>query len=73
MPPCDTNLPFICELCTTRVYLQREIDPFDSSDMQLLMLERIRMIDMAHAWPPKNLPQSCSTLRRINRFFTPIS
>ena len=26
-PPCATDLPFICELCTVRTHLGREIDP----------------------------------------------
>ena len=48
-PPCATNLPFICELCTTRTQIGRELDPLLPSDLQLLQLERMRMIDAAHA------------------------
>ena len=48
-PPCATNLPFICELCTTRTHLGRELDPHMVSDTTLLCLERMRMIDAAHA------------------------
>ena len=38
-PPCATNLPFICELCTTRTQIGRELDPLLPSDLQLLQLE----------------------------------
>ena len=69
-PPCGTNLPFICELCTTRTHLGRELDPHSSTDMTLLILERMRMIDAAHAWAPRTLENACRTLRRIDKFFT---
>lgn len=68
-PPCATVLPFICELCTTRTHLGRELDALMSSDLTLLMLERMRMIDAAHAWAPRTLENACRTLRRINKFF----
>ena len=68
-PPCATNLPFICELCTVRAQLGREIDPLLSSDITLLLLERMRMIDAAHAWAPRTLENACRTLRRTDRFF----
>ena len=69
-PPCATNLPFICELCTVRTHLGREPDAHCSTDMTLLMLERMRMIDAAHAWAPSTLENACRTLRRIDSFFT---
>ena len=67
-PPCATNLPFICELCTVRTHLGREIDPYVASDTLLLSLERMRMIDAAHAWAPRTLENACRTLRRIDNF-----
>ena len=69
-PPCATNLPFICELCTTRAQIGRELDPLSPADMTLLLLERMRMIDAAHAWAPRTLQNACRTLRRTNKFFT---
>ena len=48
-PPCATILPFICELCTTRAHLRRELDPYSTDNNMLLLLERMRMIDTAHA------------------------
>ena len=69
-PPCATNLPFICELCTVRTQLGRELDFHCSTDMTLLFLERMRMIDAAHAWAPRSLENACRTLRRIDHFFS---
>ena len=71
-PPCATNLPFICELCTTRTQIGRELDPHIPSDKQLLRLERMRMIDAAHAWAPRTLQNACSTIRRIDAFFSSV-
>lgn len=68
-PPCATNLPFICELCTVRTHLGREVDPYISSDTLLLSLERMRMIDAAHYWAPRTLENACRTLRRVEKFF----
>ena len=68
-PPCATALPFICELCTTRAHLKREVDALIPSDLTLLMLERMRMIDAAHHWAPRTLQNACTTLRRVNKFF----
>ena len=41
--------PFICELCTVRINVQRELRPL-VGDMQLLQLERMRMIDQSNSW-----------------------
>ena len=68
-PPCATNLPFICELCTVRTHLGRELDPYITSDTLLLSLERMRMIDAAHYWAPRTLENACRTLRRVEKFF----
>ena len=72
-PPCATVLPFICELCTVRTYLQRELDPLNTKDTLLLMLERMRMIDSAHAWDYKTLQGYCNILKKIDRFFSDYS
>jgi len=69
-PPCATILPFICELCTVRTHLKREIDPYIPTDKLLLRLERMRMVDVAHAWAPRTLENACRTLRRIDKFFS---
>jgi hypothetical protein len=44
-----TSFPFICEGCTVRVFLKRELFTC-LKDIHLLKLECTRMIDMAHAW-----------------------
>ena len=60
-PPCATSLPFICELCTTRTQLGRELDALSAEDKLLLQLERMRMIDVAHAWAPNTLKMRVGT------------
>jgi len=40
---------FICELCTVRAVLDRELLP-TSRDTELLLLERMRMLDIVHHW-----------------------
>ena len=57
---------FICELCTVRSVLQRE--PFRPSDQSLLRLERMRLIDMAHAWAAGTHKQYQSKLGHIRKF-----
>ena len=69
-PPSATILPFICELCTTRTHLQRELDPNCQQDALLLMLERMRMIDTAHAWDHKTVQNMCNTLKGVDQFFS---
>ena len=60
---------FICEACTVRAMLSRELVQ-DSKDRALLMLERMRMIDQACAWDIKTLGAYQSHLRRIRQFET---
>jgi len=40
---------FICEACTVRAQIGRELEK-SGRDLTLLMLERMRMIDQANAW-----------------------
>jgi hypothetical protein len=48
--PSKMDLPsFICEACTVRAHLGREL-LWQGSDFKLLALERARLIDMAHSW-----------------------
>jgi hypothetical protein len=46
--PAMTCFPFICESCTVRTVLRRELT-WMAGDIQLLMLERMRLVDMAQA------------------------
>jgi hypothetical protein len=58
-----TRFPFICEACTVRAVLGRELT-WTSGDMQLLTLERTRLVDMAQAWASST---SQGTARYIGR------
>jgi hypothetical protein len=62
-----THFPFICEACTARAVLGRELT-WTSGDMQLLMLERMRLIDMAHAWASSTLQGSERFIGRLSNF-----
>jgi hypothetical protein len=66
-PPAMTRFPFICEACTVRAILGQELT-WTSGDMQLLMLERMRLIDMAHAWDSSTLQGTARYLGRISNF-----
>ena len=68
-PSIDIVPNFICEACTVRAVLGRELRN-TAEDRALLMLERIRIIDQACAWDPKTLMSYQSHLRRIRRFET---
>ena len=69
-PPHATNFPFICELCSTRTQLGRELDPLNVKDTMLLMLERMRMIDTAHAHAVRTTNQMSNILKLVDRFFS---
>lgn len=58
---------FICEACTVRSVLQRELSG-TVSDQTLLCLERARLIDMAHKWAAGTHKQYQGKLRMIRRF-----
>jgi len=48
--PClEITPPFICECCTVQAQLNQELTR-EWSDIGLLMLERMRLIDQAHSW-----------------------
>jgi hypothetical protein len=48
--PSKMDLPsFVCEACTIRAHLGREL-AWHGSDFKLLALERPLLIDMAHSW-----------------------
>jgi hypothetical protein len=66
-PPAMTHFPFICEACTVRAVLGRDLTR-TSGDIQLLMLERMRLIDMAHAWASLTLQGTARYLGRLSNF-----
>jgi hypothetical protein len=60
---------FICECCTVRAVLRRELHP-SHRDTILLMLERMRIIDMAHNWAHGTITTYRSKIKMIRRFET---
>jgi hypothetical protein len=81
-PPFRTRLPngrglaypsgvpvphFICECCQVRALLNRELDR-THRDVALLMLERMRMIDVISNWRSTTLGQYAPALRALRAF-----
>jgi hypothetical protein len=58
---------FVCELCTVRMEIQREIQRTDR-DIHLLMFERMRMIDAMNWWQKRTLQQYSPHLRYLREF-----
>ena len=58
---------FICEACTVRAQLDRELQ-CTSPDIGLLALERARLIDMSHHWADTTLTQYHSKLNILRKF-----
>ena len=54
-PKCDPRIipNFVCEACQVRVFLSRELFQ-RPPDVKLLMLERMRQLDMLHKWAAAN-------------------
>ena len=57
---------FVCEMCTVRAQVSRELG--HPGDRWLLQLERMRLLDMAHSTAPSTLMGYQSHLRKIRRF-----
>ena len=57
---------FICEACTVRAVLLRELTGHD--DWKLLCFERMRILDMAHYWASGTLAAYGSKLRILATF-----
>lgn len=57
---------FICEVCTVRSSLGRELGR--PTDTQLVALERMRILDIAHSWAPRSHEAYGVYLREIRRF-----
>jgi hypothetical protein len=65
--PCVKRPHFICEMCTVRSELGRELRRTDN-DIQLLMFERMRMIDSLNWWQQKTLKQYGPHFRYLENF-----
>lgn len=57
---------FVCEGCTVRAVLDRKLH--SRTDQILLILERMRMIDMAHYWAPSTHRHYQGKLRFLRTF-----
>jgi hypothetical protein len=57
----------VCEMCTVRAELGRELRRTDS-DIQLLMFERMRMIDLLYWWQQTTLKQYGPHLQYLEKF-----
>jgi hypothetical protein len=58
---------FICECCTVRAVLKRELTAH-SRDRGLMLLERMRILDTAHNWAPGTINQYRGKLTVIRKF-----
>lgn len=66
-PTAARNWPvFICESCTVRSVLDRELG--SSGDRALLQLERMRIIDLANSWAYKTLSGYSSMINFVRLF-----
>ena len=60
--------PFVCELCTVRANVGKELLDFHNDHRFLLSLERMRMIDMFNCWARNTLVNYKSALRSLTTF-----
>ena len=58
---------FMCEACTGRAVLGRELGE-NEEDVTILLLERMRMIDIANRWAKGTLTRYTYAIRRIRNF-----
>jgi hypothetical protein len=66
--PHNVPIPhFVCECCQVRALLNRELDT-TARDVALLMLERMRMIDVISNWRTTTLGQYAPALRLLQAF-----
>jgi hypothetical protein len=62
-----TLTSFICEACTVRAVLQRELR-LNGSDLALVALERARLVDMLNSWSDNTHSQYQGHLRYVAKF-----
>ena len=65
-PKISTWPTFVCEACTVRAVLDRELTAPD--DWKLLCFERMRLLDMAHSWAEGTHSLYQSKIRFLHRF-----
>lgn len=67
LPWCGAQVPFVCELCTVQAHLGRPLRA-TTNDLSLLMLERMRMIDMYNGWSRDTLVKYKGKLQYLHNF-----
>ena len=65
-PKISTWPVFVCEACTVRAVVDRELTGAD--DWKLLCFERMRLLDMAHSWAEGTHSMYQSKIRFLHRF-----
>ena len=66
--PSHLSFPhFVCELCSVQANVGRRLNG-NAKDLELILLERVRMIDCANAWADNTLKVYGHTLRWLERF-----
>ena len=58
---------YMCEACTGRAVLGRELGE-NEEDVSILLLVRMRMIDIANRWAKGTLTRYTYAIRRIRKF-----
>ena len=68
-PKMDASIipSFICEACQVRAIVGRELQR-GRTDIELLMLERMRQLDILHTWAEGTMGVYASKLRRVRQF-----
>jgi hypothetical protein len=66
-PPSLILPNFVCEACTVRAHLKREL-LWTQTDYEVLALERARLIDSAHAWSTGTYKKYQTYLRHLQAF-----
>ena len=66
-PAALSGFPFVCELCTVRANVGRDLIP-GPADLILLALERMRLIDLGHYWGQSTLSKHALGLRYYSQF-----
>ena len=67
------SFPFVCESCTVSAIMGRPLVPFSEQDRSLLMLERMRLIDLARHSAPSSLSRYRSAFGSITSFVSDFS
>ena len=62
------NFPFMCKCCTVRANVWRDLTASTHPNMQLLMLERMQMVDCSNAWAHRTSQSIAGSLQTLGWF-----